>query len=330
MSVPQLTVRCDIVGHASPRWKSAHSERQRVEKNEDLSRFRADAFMRDFRSALTKELGKYRLKFIENVSLEGSEQPDDTVLIGSRAMGQRESLVSAGGNKSNDDPKYRRVDITVSIARSTQDEMPTKVVDRYERSTKSQFWYTSVGVSGSVTAVAGFEFFRLKLRNNKGDEARGSVVAVSGGVGAKYSVSPYSWSNEVSFMTNREVGFSDFHGTRVRYTTAGLAIGVGYSKAYLTFWGMGSDAASLHVGGFTTGLQIGMDLAEGLLVLDLVPSDVAIERYDRTEWQSVRSDWMTKQKLSVYFGNAQSTLDSNQLGQIKTFAASVARDVRTN
>jgi len=74
-------------------------------------------------------------------------------------MGQRESLLSAGGNRKNDDAKYRRTDVTVRVARSTQDEMPTKVVRRYQRSTKSKFWYVSTGVSGSVTAVAGFGFF---------------------------------------------------------------------------------------------------------------------------------------------------------------------------
>jgi hypothetical protein len=88
--------------------------------------------MHAFKSTLAQELGKYRLKFIENVSLASGERPDDAVVIGASAMGQRESLVSAGGNKNNDDPKYRRVDITVSVARSTQDEMPTKVIESYE------------------------------------------------------------------------------------------------------------------------------------------------------------------------------------------------------
>lgn len=92
--------------------------------------------MREVKADLTKELGKYRLKFLENVSYADNTQPSDTVVIGSVAMGQRESLLSAGGNKTNDDAKYRRADVTVRIARSTQDAMPTKVERRYERSTK--------------------------------------------------------------------------------------------------------------------------------------------------------------------------------------------------
>src|SRR5262249_46511563 len=162
---------------------------------------------------------------LENVSYADDTQPDRTAVIGTEALGQRDSILRAGGNKANDDAIYRRTDITVRVARSTQDATPTKVQRRYERSTKSKFWYVSVGVSASVTAVGGFEFFRVKLRSWNGDEAAGSVVAVAGGVGLKYSASPYSWTEEASFYTPKEVGFNDFHGTRVRYTNAGLVVG---------------------------------------------------------------------------------------------------------
>ena len=330
MPPPQLTVQAKIVGHASPRWKTATSEAQRIQNNEILSKRRADAFMNEFKAALAKELGKYRLNFFENVSYADDLQPDHTAVIGSEGRGQRDSLLLAGGNRANDAAIFRRTDVTIRVARSTQDLMPTKVQQRSERSTKSKFWYVSVGVSASVEAVVGFELFRLKLRNNKGDEAAGSVVAIAGGVGLKYSFSPYSWTEEASFSTAKEVGFHDFHGTRVRYTTAGLVVGVGYSRAYLTFYGMGPDAASLHVGGWSTGVQISLDTSEGILVLDSVPSDYTIEDYEITEWNEVRSDWITEQKLSVFFESGQWTLLPGQIGEIRAFAAKVAKDIRTN
>jgi len=331
MTLPvQLTVQCNIIGHASPRWKTAASEGQRIQNNEVLSRRRADSFMNDFKSALAKELGKYQLRFLENVSYAENLQPDHTAVIGAQGRGQRDTSVLAGGNRANNDAIYRRADVTVRVARSTQELLPTKVQRRWNRSTKSKFWYASVGVSGSVTAVAGFEFFRLKLRNYKGDEAAGSVVAFAGGVGAKYSFSPYSWTEEASFSTAKEVGFNDFHGTRVRYTSAGLVVGVGYTRAYLTFYGMGPDAASLHVGGWSTGAQISLDTSEGLLLLDTVPSDYTIDHYDDTEWNEVRSDWITEQKLSVFFETGQSTLLPTQAAEIRAFATKVATDIRTN
>jgi hypothetical protein len=326
----QLTVQCRIVGHASPRWKGASTESLRVGNNEALSRRRADAVMKEFKSELTKVLGKYRLNFLENVSYADDSQPNETVVMGSEAMGQRESLLSAGGNKGNDDARYRRTDATVRIARSTQDALPTKVQRRYERSTKSKFWYVSVGVSASVTAVVGFGFMRIKLRNWKGDEASGSIATAGGGVSLKYNFSPYSWTEEASFTTDKEVGFDDFHGTRVRFTNAGLVVGVGYSRSYLTFWGMGRDAASLQVGGWQTGLQASLDISEGLLILDTVPADYTIEKYDETEWNAVRSDWITEQKLSLYFDDAQWALVPDQLNKIRAFAANVASDIRTS
>jgi len=53
-----------------------------------------------------KALGRYRLNFLENVSYPDDSQPNETAVIGSEAMGQRESLLSAGGNRKNDDAKY--------------------------------------------------------------------------------------------------------------------------------------------------------------------------------------------------------------------------------
>jgi hypothetical protein len=326
----QLTVQCRIVGHASPRWKGASTESLRIGNNETLSRRRADAVLREFKADLTMELGRYRLNFLENVSYPDNSQPSETAVIGSEAMGQRESLLSAGGNRANDDAKYRRTDVTIRIARSTQDAMPTKVQRRYQRSTKSKFWYVSTGESGGVTAVVGFGFFRIKLRNWKGDEATGSVAMAGGGAGLKYSFSPYSWTEEASFITYKEVGFDDFHGVRVRYTNAGLVVGIGYSRSYLTFYGMGPDAASLQVGGWQTGAQASLDISEGLLVLDTVPSDYTIEKYDETEWNMVRSDWITEQRLSLYFDDAQWALVTDQVNQIRGFAAKVARDIRAS
>lgn len=326
---PQLTVQCTIVGHASPRWRSAAKESNRVGNNEVLSRQRADSVLNAFEQDLARELGKYKLKFLTNVSYADGAQPNETAIFGADARGQRESIVQAQGDRNNDDAQFRRVDLNVRVARSAQDQMPTKVVQKYERSTKAKFWYVSVGVSASAEAIVGFEFFRVKLRNWSGDEASGSVAAISGGVGLKYSASPYSWTEEASFSTPTEVGFEDFHGKRVRYTNAGIMVGIGYARSYITIYDMGPDAASLHVGGFGTGVQLDLSLAEGLLVLDTVPGNYAIERYDATEWNEVRSDWITEQKLSVYFGDAQWLMSPEQANRLRTLARKVAEDVRT-
>ena len=128
---PQLTVQCRIVGHASPRWKSASREAIRVGNNEVLSRQRAESVSKELEQDLATELGRYRLKFLKNVSYADDAQPSETAIFGTDAMGQRESLFQARGDQNNDDAQYRRVDVNVRIARSTQDQMPTKVVRRF-------------------------------------------------------------------------------------------------------------------------------------------------------------------------------------------------------
>ena len=66
------------------------------------------------------------------------------------------------------------------------------------------------------------------------------------------------------------------------------------------------------------------------LILDTVPSDVTIDYYDDTEWNDIRSDWITQQKLSVFFETGKSALPPARAGEIRAFAAKVAADIRAN
>ena len=44
--------------------------------------------MKEFKPALTKELGKYQLRFLENVSYADDQQPDQTAVIGTEGRGR--------------------------------------------------------------------------------------------------------------------------------------------------------------------------------------------------------------------------------------------------
>lgn len=325
---PQLTVDCKIVGHASPRWRSAPSEQQRVARNDVLSLQRADAVQRAFETALTKELAGFSLKFLHDVSYADDAQPDRTVVIGAEARGQRDSLLLAGGNRANDDAKYRRTDLTVRIARATQDAMPTKVRRRWEHTTKTKNWYVNVGAGASGGEGLVATTVRLKLRNMWNQEAEGGISTLGGGIGSPFNVVVHSWSDEASFVTDRDVGFDDFNGCHVRYTSGGVTIIVGRSWSYLTFWGLGPLAASIPVGGWNAGFDVGAALNDGVLQLDRVPLDYQVDYYDATEWNSIRSDWMTKHTLSTYFADAEWALSPGALNEIRQFAADVARDIR--
>ena len=74
---------------------------------------------------------------------------------------------------------------------------------------------------------------------------------------------------------------------------------------------------------------VSLDTSEGIFVLDSVPSDYTIDHYDETEWNEVRSDWITEHKLSVFFESGQSTLLPARAGEIRAFATKLANDIRT-
>src|SRR5262249_12418947 len=148
--------------------------------------------------------------------------------------------------------------------------MPTRVRQKWGHSTKTKWWYVGVGAGVSIDVGVGVSKLAVKLRNMWGQEATGSIGALGGGFGLKAG-GTISLSADSSFMTDREVGFENFHGAHVRYTTAGVSVLYGYSKAYLTFWDLGAGAASIPVGGWSKGVEASASLNDGLLHLHSVP-----------------------------------------------------------
>jgi hypothetical protein len=116
----QIVVNCMITAHASPRWKGARSEQQRVANNEQLALQRAEAVKKIIEQKLRNKLQDYSLKFLFDQTVSDEDSlPDNSVVIGALGRGQRDSIVAAKGNRSSDDEFYRRVDIDVRIAPST-------------------------------------------------------------------------------------------------------------------------------------------------------------------------------------------------------------------
>src|SRR5262249_7879381 len=131
-----------------------------------------------------------------------------------------------------------------------------------------------------------------------------------------------------SFGTDEDVGFEDFHGCRVRYTSAGLSVGIGYSASYLTFYGLGSGAASIPVGGWNKGLDASASLNEGVLHLYRVPKDYIIEPIDVDAWDTYTSEWVTEHSVSLYFNDGSADLTPGRV-DLGNFALRVAQDVQT-
>jgi hypothetical protein len=339
----RLIVDCRMIGHASPRWSNAPTEQERVRRNEVLSVNRADAVAQYFESELRSNLKGRDLEFRYNqTSPDDSSLPDNTVLVGSTGRGQRDSILLARGDKFNDDREYRRVDLDVRIARKTEEWIPTVVKRKLGIPTKTKFWYVSTALTTGVAVGPAAAFVIVKLQNQYRQTAIGHVVAAGIGAGARLTKDTFSladkvlsasvtFSDDTSFYTDKEVGFADFHPIFIRYTTASVAVFGGYNASWITFYGMGSGAASLYVGGLSLGGDLGLTgmVVEGFMWLHEVPDDYIIDTVDQTNWDPVVSEWTTRQSKSVYFDDGSADI-SKERGNISRFAADVARDVRTN
>jgi hypothetical protein len=340
-----IVVDCMITAHASPRWKGATSERQRVANNEHLAAQRAEAV----KHAITRQLGAKLVDFsldfrFDQSMVDDDSVPSNTVLIGAVGRGQTDSIVAAKGDRSNDDERFRRVDVDLRIARRIDEDIPTDVVHRYDQPTKSRFWYVSASAGVGLHVGAGVNVVFIELRNLY-QKATGVAYAAGVGVGLsgigelistmtkkqllRAAVSA-SFGYEASFHTDREVGWGDFHGCRVRYTSAAIQIVAGWEWSYLSFSNMGSGAVSIPVGGgsIAADASLGASTGVGLLYLFDVPDDWVVQRYTATEWHTRTSRWLTNHSFTIRFPTGSADL-TKAMTEIDQFTTKVSADFRS-
>lgn len=339
-----ILVECDISAHASPRWRSAKTDQVRIQKNEKLARSRGQAVKSLFQQQLKTKLSKYKIDFKFDQEITDKDSlTSDTVVIGDISKGQRDSLVASGGNKSNDDQLYRRVDVEVRIKRTMYEIIPTTVVYKYQQPTKTEFWYASVAFAAGLHLVAGVNFLIVELRNMWNQKATGIAYAAGVGVGESgiglaiaemtkdkilRIAASASFSDETAFTTDKKYGFDDFHVRRIRYTAATAQAGITFEASYLSFSNMGDGAQSIPVGGVGIGPDAGLSLSTGvgLLFLTSVPDDWVILNSNETEWKSTGpSDWITKHNVSIFFESGSYDLVKYN-SEIDTFTSAIVKD----
>ena len=263
-------LRVIILGHASPRWKGAKNKKDADDKNYELSVRRMDEVEKIVNVRLRSLLGDDANIIYERVYYPGQprvgELPGEARLEG-HARGSRDSLRHAKGNRSSDDPAYRRVDVIIDDVARTEHYKPSYGTER--RTMKSTRWGVTIGVSAGVTAGAAGTLLAVRLTNLE-TKRTGDYHLIAGGGGAKVGIgvsAPFD-DSYTEFQTSRPVGFEDFDGVLTRYTSASIGlVFVGYERAYITFLGMGSGAESIDVGGFNYGakLELGGSVTAGKL-----------------------------------------------------------------
>lgn len=241
-------IRIRIIGHASPRWRSATSANISDQKNFDLAMRRASTV----KSEIEKLLRVHStLQFVEfAVSLQNE---DGTVAVQSSSHGSLDTLKEARNDRSDNHSERRRVDVYFEVRSRKTGEAGVCVPVSY-RTTRTREWFVSVDMSAGGAFGASGQMIKLTLINGRSkEEMQGTVWAAGGGakaaIGANYSI----WSDPVPFTTKEEINFEDFRNVPVRYTALSATLFVGYEVSYISFIGLGPRAQSIYVGSWNTG-----------------------------------------------------------------------------
>ena len=252
-SAPHLRVR--IVAHASPRWRSAKSDKEADSENQKLSLQRAQTVKAIVDGELRDTIGSdARIEY--DVGYEPGREPEGGVDVSTEGHGSRDTLKEAKGNRQADEESQRRVDVFVERIDRTQEHTPRSTAAA-KRTVKTRMWWINVDLNANASFVGSLGMLSMTLTNS--ETGRSAPVYVPNiGVGTPgLGVSMSVGGDPVSFWTDKPMGFSDFANVSVEYDS--FSVGVvfaGYEWAYLSFPTLGPIAQNLDVSGWNVGAKI--------------------------------------------------------------------------
>lgn len=322
---PSLTIR--IVAHASPRWRGADNAKDADQRNLQLSRDRAAAVRAEIDALLRAQLPAAQVQY--DVTYEQGEEPADTVVLGAEAVGSQRTLQEARGNRRANDERYRRVEVFVEQINRQEnytgiDLMPssTSVVK------KTTDWSVAVTVNGSASLGGAVSILQLRLTNEETQRSAFATVVAGGGASPGVSASTPLSGGATRFTTDGPVGFADFDGVAVRYTSIGAGlVFIGWEKAMLSFVGMGSGASGIDVGGWNVGAQLkaGGGVVAGPLSFDgSTPSDEYTVPGPTHQWVPYETRGGHGAFQQVTFPTGESQVPGGALIELESFMEQVA------
>lgn len=327
----------NVIGHASPRWRSAKGAEAADQQNARLSQERAEAVRREVEHQLRLLLGNRHLVFEYNYTPLDPTAGNADVVLGSEARGSRETLIEAGerGRKA-DDPAMRRVEVTVDLHSAIETEVKENVEATERRPGATTEW--SILIAGQAGIAIGPKAggMVIELRNEK-TGVIGTYLAEygggEGGFGVQIAQASFSWS---SFSTPVPMSFDDFDPSRFEITLGpGISLGMGaqWAKFHFTYFGSHKPVPDegIQVGGFTAG-GIGATLGGGVygsMYLQGHPQesiDVPV-RSERQQLYTSRSE--EKSTHRVFFGTASAAISSGEAKSLAAYLGTVASQWRS-
>ena len=327
----------NVIGHASPRWRSAKGAEAADQQNARLSLERADTVRREVEHQLRLLLGNRHLVFEYNYTPVDPTAGNADVVLGSEARGSRETLIEAGerGRQAND-PAMRRVEVTVDLHSAIETDVKEDVEATERRPGASTEW--SILIAGQAGIAVGPKAggMVIQLRTEKTGVV-GTYLAEFGGgefgLGVQIAQASFSWS---SFSTPVPMSFDDFDPSRFEITLGpGISLGIGaqWAKFHFTYFGSHKPVPDegIQVGGFTAG-GISISLGGGIygsMYLQGHPQesvDVPV-RSERQQSYTSRSE--EKSRYRVLFGTASAAISSDEAKSLAAYLGTVAAQWRS-
>jgi hypothetical protein len=249
----------NVVGHASPRWRSATGVRDADQRNALLSKRRAESVRTEIEHQLRQLLPGRDLVFEYSYTLVDPTTGNADVVLGTRGRGSGDTLIEAGkrGRQAND-PAMRRVDIDVHLHSAIETDVEETVEKVKRQSGATTEWSILIAGQAGVSVGPRAGGMVIQLRNEK-TQVIGTFLAEFGGgefgVGVQIAQASFSWS---SFDTPEPMSFDDFDPSRFEITLGpGISLGIGaqWAKLHFTYFGSHKPVPDegIQVGGVTAG-----------------------------------------------------------------------------
>jgi hypothetical protein len=243
-----------IVGHASPRWRGAPTNKEADRLNEMLANKRAEAVRVEVERILHQQLGQdVRIEF--NVSL-APEEPARDIEVGASGVGSRESITAAMGDRQKDDEYYRRVDVDVEMV-TTDYRVGGRSLPSEPALSKQ--WRIKINELKLVRVFGSAGAIEIEITNKlTGKQFLATAKLV--GVG-RPKLNPFSkeepTGNSRVINTDVPIGIQDFEGTEIAVNRVDAKVLVGESAIYITL----PNLAPGH--GFTMYHKFGIGMPSG-------------------------------------------------------------------
>ena len=336
-----------VVGHASPRWDHHRRDEDPRELNLALSRRRADHVL----SMLQEQInaaghGETLVCNLINacyVPPSGSDG-DETSGMATIALGDRVTMVEAGGDEQADDESMRRAEITVVVTHqvATQQTLDYTETVQYRipevcEPNQTRRWAIALSLSGGAGhAGVGGAFALGKLKNRlTGQTAQGAFTGGGPGIGLASPGADPGWGDWANFETVPSCTFEDFDVTDAVLISASAGFALfGVSVAWIGFPSLG--VTPVWIGDFnmgTLGADAGVNYGAWNVIGDPPGPRCSPERWEsREEPRQIESPFRlegTEQfTLRVTFDTGEDELPGDQQEELQNFAQQIVAAYR--